>query len=359
MAAYNASSFINESIHSILSQTFADFELIIVDDASTDNTADILARHSDSRIVVLRAERNLGPVGARNLGFAIARGDFLAVHDADDISHPTRFTAQMAYMNSHPSCVMVSSNIRQLHPCGTLITPRYQGAASPQTLRWMLHLGNPVAFSSTMMRMDALKRLPEFLRQARCYAEDMDLYVRLGALGDFARLNAPLLTYRVHAFGISARKTTSMVHQTHAILQDLWRATPYLALAADGTDQRAMQDVAATILSDRMCQPNFAQLHQLRLVLEALEAAFLRQNPECTPLDVAAIKSYTRSLWGDVMFRSLLAGHVLWPWQRALTWDGLNPAIEQGSRLSTYLCNALKTRIKTLFRKRQQNTAPV
>ena len=90
--------------HSVKSDVVGGVQLIVVDNGSTDATADILGNYTDPRITVLRPDRNLGVVGARNLALTVARGQYLAVHDADDISRPERFARQVEYLDSHPGC---------------------------------------------------------------------------------------------------------------------------------------------------------------------------------------------------------------------------------------------------------------
>ena len=102
MAAYNAADHLAASIQAVLDQTFTDFELIIIDDASTDATPEIIAQFDDARIVALRNAANLNAAGARNRGLEVAQGKYIAIADSDDICLPHRLEKQVAYLEAHP-----------------------------------------------------------------------------------------------------------------------------------------------------------------------------------------------------------------------------------------------------------------
>src|SRR6186713_2063521 len=101
MPTHNAAAFVTASIESLLAQTFTDFELIVVDDGSTDATLDVLAAIDDPRLTVIASPDNQGPVHARNRAFAAARGRYIAALDADDLCHPERLARQVAYLDGH------------------------------------------------------------------------------------------------------------------------------------------------------------------------------------------------------------------------------------------------------------------
>jgi hypothetical protein len=308
MAAHNAAAYLRQSINSILQQSFRDFELIVVDDASSDATRDIVMSYDDSRIRLIHTGANMGVVGARNLGFDAARGAYLAIQDADDISHPTRLARQVEHLDRHPGDVLVATDIRQMHLGGEMVRPRTGGPASPLLLYWMLHLGNPLAFSSTMMRMSALHRLPAFLREERRYAEDYDLYVRLLAHGGVARLPQPLLIYRVHPESCSARNRGAMIQQTGNILAEIW-----------GTELRPASDraYAAGLIARHLAATTPAEspevLREVRTTLQRLTEGFLESHPECSPAERETVALHASRSWEYLVRTSLRAGSVTWP----------------------------------------------
>lgn len=102
LPAYNAEKYINEAIDSILTQTYRDFELIILNDCSKDRTEEIILSYEDDRIVYLKNQVNMGVAATLNRGLAAAKGEYVARMDADDISLPERFEKQAAYLDEHP-----------------------------------------------------------------------------------------------------------------------------------------------------------------------------------------------------------------------------------------------------------------
>jgi glycosyltransferase involved in cell wall biosynthesis len=115
MPAYNAALYLREAVDSVLKQTCTDFELIVVDDASTDETATILASYDDPRIRVHRFASNGGVSRARNMGLEMARGEYVALQDADDLSYPERLEKQILYLDSHPQVAAVGSQSCRAH----------------------------------------------------------------------------------------------------------------------------------------------------------------------------------------------------------------------------------------------------
>ena len=112
MPAYNAASFITEAVGSTLAQTFTDFELIVVDDGSTDDTATIARAFADDRLRVIGNSANLGMFTSLNIALGSARGEFIARMDADDIMAPTRLAEQVALMDDRPDIVVCGSDMR-------------------------------------------------------------------------------------------------------------------------------------------------------------------------------------------------------------------------------------------------------
>jgi glycosyltransferase involved in cell wall biosynthesis len=125
MSVFNGERFLRGAIESILSQTYKDFEFLIIDDGSTDASTNIIASYRDSRIRSLRSERNLGLAASLNQGLASSTGQYVARMDADDISLPNRLARQVGFMQTHPhvgACGTVGiSVIASRHSCASLI----------------------------------------------------------------------------------------------------------------------------------------------------------------------------------------------------------------------------------------------
>ncbi|ULL17000.1 glycosyltransferase [Paenibacillus sp. H1-7] len=111
MAVYNGEKYVEEAVRSVLNQTYPHFELIIVDDGSTDRTWEILEAIDDPKVKIIHQDKNHGAASCLNLGIEHAKGDWIAIHDADDISEPNRLEEQALYLQTHPGRIGVSSLI--------------------------------------------------------------------------------------------------------------------------------------------------------------------------------------------------------------------------------------------------------
>jgi glycosyltransferase involved in cell wall biosynthesis len=198
MTTWNGAGFIAASIASVLGQGFRDFELIVVDDGSTDATPAVLAGIADKRLIVLRQAVNGGVVAARNVGFAAARGRYVAMLDHDDLSLPERLVKQVAYLETHPEVVLVATEI-EIEAEGRRRAPDHPRGGDPVLMRWLLHVDNPLTWSSVMVRAEVVRRLGVFVRPEYELADDFDLYHRLLLVGEIARLDEVLTVYRWHA----------------------------------------------------------------------------------------------------------------------------------------------------------------
>lgn len=270
MTTYNGARFIAESIASILAQSFADFELLIVDDGSTDATPAIIAGIPDPRLRVITAARNGGIVAARNLGFAAARGRLIAALDHDDLSDPRRLACEVAYLDAHPEVVLVGSCVRVLGPDGVR-PPDRPGALDALAMRWQLLIDNPLTWASVMFRAEAIGRVGGFMRAEFEPADDFDLYHRLLAVGEIARIAPVLTTYRQHR--ASASHTQAAALNGHAARVLAAAHAPYLGAAA-----AAGADLVIRHLSDRQPVRDAATLERLGACLETLLDGFCRAH---------------------------------------------------------------------------------
>ncbi|HEU0065670.1 MAG TPA: glycosyltransferase family A protein, partial [Sphingomonas sp.] len=219
MPTYNGAGLIAATIHSVMAQTFGDFELLVVDDRSQDATRDIVAGWPDPRVRLIALEANGGPVVARNRGVAQARGRYIAALDHDDLCHPDRFARQVAYLDANPDCAILGTQVDILE-AGVLRASRYPPLTNPTLIAWLTWIGNPIAWSSVMVRTAAARALDPFTRPEVLYAEDFDLYHRMQPIGGLARLDEALVIYRVHPGGVSQRFADQMEHSAVRVLQE-------------------------------------------------------------------------------------------------------------------------------------------
>lgn len=201
MSVFNGGRFLPEALESILSQTFHDFELLVIDDGSTDSSAATLdtLRSRDPRVRVFHQE-NRGLVHALNRGCALARGTYIARMDADDISLPERLASQVAFLEAHPGIVLAGTAVAFIDSFGRVLqTVRYPTANREiqTTLLDSSVFWHPtVLFSRTaFLSVGGYRDLP--------HAEDYDLWLRLAEIGELANLPQVLLRYRLHPQQVS------------------------------------------------------------------------------------------------------------------------------------------------------------
>jgi hypothetical protein len=203
LPVWNGERYLADAIDSVLAQTFADFELIVVDDGSNDGSGALIRRYRDRRIQRIENEKNLGVTRSLNLATARARGRYLARMDADDRCAPERFERQVAFLDAHPRVALVASRARRIDahgsPLGVLDTP-----VDGEWLRRRLRLGNCIVHGSVMLRADAVRALGGY-DEAMERAEDYDLWLRLAQLHAVAALPDLLYDWRDHGEGVGQR----------------------------------------------------------------------------------------------------------------------------------------------------------
>jgi glycosyltransferase involved in cell wall biosynthesis len=200
MTVYNTERYVGEAVESVLGQTFADFEFVVVDDGSTDRSAAILRDYaSRDRRVRLVSRANTGIVAAANEGIGMARGRYLARMDSDDVSLPRRLEAQVRYLDEHPDCVLVGSRVVVVDPYGSPVLESGQALSHEAIEAELLSSGGGWAIvqPSAMMRTDAVRKVGAY-RGRHNVSEDQDLFLRLAEVGKVANLPEPLLRYRRH-----------------------------------------------------------------------------------------------------------------------------------------------------------------
>jgi glycosyltransferase involved in cell wall biosynthesis len=208
MPVHNAAPFLREAVDSVLCQTFDDFELLVIDDGSTDATGELLSGYADRRMRVVRLESNAGLVAALNIGISQARAALIARMDGDDICEPQRLELQVAFMWQHPDVVLLGSGFVRVDTAGRPLQ-RVVYPKENEVLQEKLLEGSVFCHPSTMMRADVVRQLGGYRDLGGGPAEDYDLWLRISERGQIANLSDVLLRYRVHAGQTSVRKLLS------------------------------------------------------------------------------------------------------------------------------------------------------
>jgi glycosyltransferase involved in cell wall biosynthesis len=227
MSVYNGERYLREAIDSVLGQTFRDFEFVIVDDASSDATGDILAQYRDVRIRVHRNRQNLGLTRSLNAAFARCAAKYIARMDADDVSAPRRFERQLQLLESHPEVGVCATRTRVLDAARAR-APR--APTDDARIAAELLFGNCIAHPSVMLRRQVLVDHGMAYDEQMRRSQDYELWTRLSGLTRFAVVPEPLLYYRKHARSVSSTEADAQrAARTGVALRDLQRIGTELA----------------------------------------------------------------------------------------------------------------------------------
>ena len=212
LPVYNAQDYLYEAINSIISQTFTNFELLAINDGSTDGSINILKSFQDKRIRILNNDSNLGLIYSLNRGIHEAKGEFIARMDADDIADPNRLKIQLNYLFQHPDTIVVGTNMELINESGNSIGFReYPERHSDIIATLMNH--SPFCHPSVMFKKSVVLEVGGY-REAFKACEDYDLWLRLRDKGQFANIQENLLKYRIHSEQVTQRNL-SLQHNSH------------------------------------------------------------------------------------------------------------------------------------------------
>lgn len=200
MPVYNGERYISQAIDSILSQRFRDFELIVIDDGSTDSSAEIIGSYSDKRVRYVANPTNLGLAGARNRAIEVSNGDYLAWLDCDDISLPGRLLKQVALLDEHPNVGLCGTWVRTL---GLESEQVWQYPSDSGFVRARMLFDDPVATSAAMVRRSCLAADELHFDTRFPPAEDYDLWERVSRASRVCNIAEVLTLYRIHPNQIS------------------------------------------------------------------------------------------------------------------------------------------------------------
>ncbi len=205
MAAYNAGPFIGAAIEGLLEQRFSDWELVIRNDRSTDQTAGVIERYDDDRIRLLPQQHHVGAANARNDAIAAARAPLLAIHDADDLAHPDRLMEQVRFLKEHPDIAVVGSAARLIDGSGRTVGRIDPPTEDAEIRAKAFESGFPFVHSSVVIRADAVRAVGGYDTRF-VPSEDYDLLLRLLEAHAAANLPEPLCSLRRHGGSLSVRR---------------------------------------------------------------------------------------------------------------------------------------------------------
>ncbi len=287
MSVYNAEAYLSEAVESVLAQTYQNFEFLIVDDASTDQSAVIIDGYPDHRIRLIRNQTNLGLTTSLNKGLAQARGKYIARTDADDVSYSVRLERQVAFMEAHPVVGLCGTWGRLLGLAGN---HNRTFPTQNNDLQVALLCYNPFIHPSVMLRTGALQELDTPFDERFRYAQDYELWSRLSEQWEIANLPDVLIGYRIHDQQISSHRPEA---QDQCLARVVQSQLNKLGIEADAEQVRFIRHV----LSQCFPYHDEAAVQQAHAVLLQLEAA----NQHARRYDSGAFRRYLDESWARLV----------------------------------------------------------
>lgn len=298
MPVYNAQRYVLHSVNSVLAQTDDDFELLAINDGSTDRTLEILSAISDPRLRILNNPRNLGIVETLNRGMLESVGTYIARADADDICLPTRFAKQRKFLDENPSVLLVGTELSVLSR-GRINLKEHEEVPA-DLLKFMFNVSNPIGHPSMMFRAEPV-RGNVYLREEFKYAEDFDFSHRMMEIGEVRLLPENLVMYRQHGSNVTLLRRQEMENRTALVLKRV-----YLDLFGQPFDREA-DLVAAHMVSGAPCcdRDSFIRLGMfLNNLIKRWSEIYDTDNHQ-----INRITDFTGRLWWRAIQATLRAGH--------------------------------------------------
>lgn len=267
MKVYNGERFLREAVDSVLSQTYTDFELLVIDDGSTDHSVEIIQSYDDERIHLLQNEKNMGLCATQNKVIDAARGKYIAVLDCDDISYPTRLSEQVAYLDEHIDTIM----------CGTFRNDIVDGKEcffrepvqmDNATLCFSLVFGNFFFTHSSIMFRAKEYRENNLSYGPTSIAEDYQIIVEMAKRYPIALIPKCLVGYRIDQQSISHRKEKEITDAGRRVKTDYLESLP--------VEESAKEILRDYFLTGIAKQPVFEFILSMRAVAEYMGADISR-----------------------------------------------------------------------------------
>jgi glycosyltransferase involved in cell wall biosynthesis len=197
MAVHNGLPYLKEAVDSILNQTLADLEFIIVNDASSDATAQVIESYQDSRIRLVNMEKNIGQTAALNHGLGLATAPFIARQDADDVSKPDRLATQIDFLQQNPDHLLVGTWGDLIDHRGKFSSVSELPVSDSDVRQRFAEHNNAFFHGSVLFRREVLERVGLY-REGFRTSQDYDYWLRISEHGKVANLPEPLYQYRLH-----------------------------------------------------------------------------------------------------------------------------------------------------------------
>lgn len=283
MAFHNDERFIASAIESVLVQTFRDFELVMVDDASTDRSAAIAASYSDPRIRVIRNSTNEGLTRSLNRGLSTIRSEYVARLDANDVAFPTRLARQVAWLDQHPDVAALGVQAIPIDVLGrtlrrvALLDAQWKRPTGGPWMEWYRIFDTPFVHSAVMFRRATVNEVGGY-DERHPLAQDAELWMRLGRSWRLANTSEALVAFRVDSSSMtgdpSRRERRGYVPLKTAIVHSLMRdVLDWSDVPERWAELWVRANAPAAELTD-------SEVRELATVLDVCAERFFERHPE-------------------------------------------------------------------------------
>jgi len=216
---YNVAPYLDQAIESVLSQTFKDFEFLIIDDGSTDDSVAIVEKYTDSRIKLVKHTVNKGLIATLNEGLALAKGEYIARIDGDDLwSSPDKLQMQFSYLHAHSDCVLIGTAATAIDADGhflyNMLVP-----ITDEDIQLKMLATNCFFHPSVVFNKKVALELGGFLT-SDLYVEDYSLWLRMGRTHTLSNIDKPLLSYRVHTSGVTFKNNLIQARNSLKVVKE-------------------------------------------------------------------------------------------------------------------------------------------
>lgn len=307
MPFYNSRLYLEEAVRSILSQTFTDFELILIDDGSTDGSADIVTSIHDKRIKLVKNPKNMGLIATLNKGLDLAIGKYIARMDADDIALPERLKIQLEFLENNPQVIVCGTQIRYF---GT-VNSNSKLYEKDEEIKSSLIFGSCFAHPTVMMRTEVLRKNNLYYENNHLHLEDYDLWLRMRNYGEYANINTVLLNYRIGEQNITQINKDSREKRMKSIYADVLRS-----LNIDGSEDNCNLLYELSFNSKKI--KNFKKLARFKNML-------IQQNEAKNFYNHEAFKKIIEENWNRLFYISADMG-----WCSAFSYIGSGGSLSIG-----------------------------
>ena len=302
MPLYNAEKYVEEAIESILSQTYTNFELILIDDISTDSTMERVLKYKDGRIRIICNSSNQGIAFSRNRGLEMAQGEYIALMDDDDISLPERFAKQVAFLDSHPEIDFVGARYQNIDEDGIVLSEQKTAYHNPSYIRALFLFQNIISNGEMMFRRERVMEKGIRYSDNQYGMEDFKFWIECSKWGNFYTLDDVVFRHRVHKASETTKTKTNLQKERNQHRKHLVRYSMELSNLSLSEDEF---DVVYRFTSDELCHSN-VELNSYHKALAKLVCQAREQKLEfAEELDILCRKYYMKQIRNVSDFWSL------------------------------------------------------